>query len=59
MIKDALPISSLPQNRSAALLLGKGDGTFKSPLKFCTFRSHGWLEAGDFNGSDALDLAPI
>lgn len=46
--------------RSAAILLGNGDGTFQAPIYSSLDTSlscAGWLAPGDFNGDGKLDLA--
>jgi len=39
------------------ILLGNGDGTFQSPIRFATGTDPGAIVAGDFNNDGKLDLA--
>jgi hypothetical protein len=42
---------------TASILLGKGNGTFQSPLEFSTGTFAAGVATGDFNGDGRLDLA--
>jgi hypothetical protein len=46
-----------PQLNTVSILLGNGNGTFKTPVDYVTGTSPGAVVAGDFNGDGKLDLA--
>jgi hypothetical protein len=48
-----------PQLNTVSILLGNGDGTFKTPVDFVTGTSPGAVVAGDFNGDGKFDLAVL
>lgn len=44
-------------NDGVCVLLGKGDGTFKTPVLYDASVPHSFVRAGDFNNDGKLDLA--
>jgi hypothetical protein len=52
-----LAVANYDSSATASVLLGKGDGSFRSPLSFATAASTRGIVAGDFNGDGILDLA--
>src|SRR5277367_1527995 len=48
---------TMPANAELSVLLGKGDGTFKSPVNSPLNEDPRGLAAGDFNGDGKVDLA--
>ncbi|HEX4794526.1 MAG TPA: FG-GAP-like repeat-containing protein [Humisphaera sp.] len=45
------------QPGSVAVMLGNGNGTFRSPIAYQPFDYPGWTAVGDFNGDKSPDLA--
>jgi hypothetical protein len=48
---------SYPQNGTVSVLLGNGDGTFRSQVNYAVGRGPDGIVAGDFNGDGRTDLA--
>jgi hypothetical protein len=45
------------QPGSVAIMLGNGNGTFQTPIRYQPFDYPGWTAVGDFNGDGLPDLA--
>ena len=43
--------------KSVAILLGNGDGTFRTPINYFAGEDPQFIATGDFNGDGKLDLA--
>jgi hypothetical protein len=52
-----LAVANWTLTNSVAILLGKGDGTFRPVVLYPAGAQVGWIAVGDFNGDGKLDLA--
>jgi FG-GAP-like repeat/FG-GAP repeat len=54
---DAFDLATAATTFGVSVLLGNGDGSFRSPVDYATAERVTALEVGDFNGDGRLDLA--